>query len=63
MLGEEIFTEGEDTNNGIVLVACKDEMSCLQLEECITGSPEKVFFLPTCPVIGCVIKCNLNVNM
>ncbi|XP_014521464.2 DNA repair endonuclease UVH1 isoform X2 [Vigna radiata var. radiata] len=42
MLGEEIFTEGEDTNNGIVLVACKDEMSCLQLEECITGSPEKV---------------------
>ncbi|BAU00395.1 hypothetical protein VIGAN_10198400 [Vigna angularis var. angularis] len=42
MLGEEIFTEGEDTDNGIVLVACKDEMSCLQLEECITGSPEKV---------------------
>ncbi|XP_027914930.1 DNA repair endonuclease UVH1 [Vigna unguiculata] len=42
MLRGEMFTEGEDTNNGIVLVACKDEMSCLQLEECITGSPEKV---------------------
>jgi len=57
-----MFTEGEDTNNGIVLVACKDEMSCLQLEECITGSPEKVF-VSHFSVIGCLIKCNLNVNM
>jgi len=43
MLREELFPEGEDTNNGIVLVACKDERSCLQLEECITSSPKEVF--------------------
>ncbi|KAL9327491.1 hypothetical protein ACSQ67_002494 [Phaseolus vulgaris] len=42
MLREELFPEGEDTNNGIVLVACKDERSCLQLEECITSSPKEV---------------------
>ncbi|XP_027360566.1 DNA repair endonuclease UVH1 isoform X2 [Abrus precatorius] len=41
-LREEALAEGEDTNNGIVLVACKDERSCLQLEECITNSPKKV---------------------
>ncbi|CAJ1928749.1 unnamed protein product [Sphenostylis stenocarpa] len=41
MLREELFAEGEDTDNGIVLVACKDEMSCLQIEECITNSPKK----------------------
>ncbi|XP_024030660.1 DNA repair endonuclease UVH1 isoform X2 [Morus notabilis] len=27
---------------GIVLVACKDERSCMQLEECITAGPKKV---------------------
>ena len=43
MLREEVLAEGEDTNNGIVLVACKDERSCLQLEECITNGPKKVF--------------------
>ncbi|KAK7406327.1 hypothetical protein VNO78_07950 [Psophocarpus tetragonolobus] len=42
MLREEVLAEGDDTNNGIVLVACKDERSCLQLEECITNSPKKV---------------------
>lgn len=42
MLREEVLAEGEDTDNGIVLVACKDERSCLQLEECITNSPKKV---------------------
>ncbi|KAH1223555.1 DNA repair endonuclease UVH1 [Glycine max] len=42
MLREEVLAEGEDTNNGIVLVACKDERSCLQLEECITNGPKKV---------------------
>ncbi|KAE9606870.1 hypothetical protein Lal_00026102 [Lupinus albus] len=41
-LREEVLAEGEDTNNGIVLVACKDERSCLQLEECITNGPKKV---------------------
>ncbi|XP_071692689.1 DNA repair endonuclease UVH1 [Rutidosis leptorrhynchoides] len=29
-------------DNGIVLVACKDEHSCVQLEECITNDPNKV---------------------
>ncbi|CAK8539532.1 unnamed protein product [Lathyrus sativus] len=42
MSREEVLAEGEDTSNGIVLVACKDERSCLQLEECITNSPKKV---------------------
>ncbi|CAA7041895.1 unnamed protein product [Microthlaspi erraticum] len=35
---EEDFSE----NNGIVLVACKDERSCMQLEDCITNNPQKV---------------------
>ncbi|XP_061343946.1 DNA repair endonuclease UVH1 isoform X2 [Gastrolobium bilobum] len=42
VLREEVLTEGEDTDNGSVLVACKDERSCLQLEECITNSSKKV---------------------
>ncbi|XP_027193340.1 DNA repair endonuclease UVH1 isoform X2 [Cicer arietinum] len=42
MLREEVLAEGEDTDNGIVLVACKDERSCLQLEECITNNTKKV---------------------
>ncbi|XP_037427001.1 DNA repair endonuclease UVH1-like isoform X2 [Triticum dicoccoides] len=34
----------EDENNecGIVLVACKDERSCLQLQECISRTPQQV---------------------
>lgn len=35
--------EGEEDNNGIVLVACKDERSCMQLEDCIIKGPHKVF--------------------
>lgn len=42
VLREEVLAQGEDTDNGIVLVACKDERSCLQLEECITNGPKKV---------------------
>lgn len=42
MLREEVLAEGEDTDNGIVLVACKDERSCLQLEEFIMNGPKKV---------------------
>ncbi|XP_016201489.1 DNA repair endonuclease UVH1 isoform X2 [Arachis ipaensis] len=41
-LREELLAEGKDTDNGIVLVACKDERSCLQIEECIFKSPQKV---------------------
>ncbi|XP_054824903.1 DNA repair endonuclease UVH1 isoform X2 [Prosopis cineraria] len=40
--GEEVLIEGEGIDNGIVLVVCKDERSCLQLEECIINSPKKV---------------------
>ncbi|KAL2327790.1 hypothetical protein Fmac_021217 [Flemingia macrophylla] len=46
MLREEVWAEGKDTNNGIVLVACKDERSCLQLEEFITNGPKKVLIPP-----------------
>lgn len=35
--------EGEEDKNGIVLVACKDELSCMQLEDCIVKGPHKVF--------------------
>ncbi|KAI3501545.1 hypothetical protein L1887_29416 [Cichorium endivia] len=34
--------ESNQENHGIVLVACKDEHSCVQLEECITSNPNKV---------------------
>ncbi|KAL6961719.1 DNA repair endonuclease uvh1 [Sarracenia purpurea var. burkii] len=39
--GEPVI-EGEEDDNGIVLVACKDERSCMQLEDCITKGPQKV---------------------
>ncbi|OMO95792.1 hypothetical protein CCACVL1_05267 [Corchorus capsularis] len=38
----EVLLDVEENNNGIVLVACKDERSCMQLEDCITNSPQKV---------------------
>ncbi|KAI8547037.1 hypothetical protein RHMOL_Rhmol07G0164500 [Rhododendron molle] len=37
----EPVIEGEEDNNGIVLVACKDERSCMQLEDCIIKGPHK----------------------
>lgn len=40
--GEEDQVESEGVDNGIVLVACKDECSCMQLEDCIMHSPRKV---------------------
>ena len=42
--GEPLLDVEED-NNCIILVACKDECSCMQLEDCITNSPQKVFLL------------------
>lgn len=39
---DECVVESAQDDNGIVLVACKDEHSCVQLEECITSSPNKV---------------------
>lgn len=41
--GEEIHDLGDGEDNGIVLVACKDEYSCMQLEDCITNGSQKVF--------------------
>ncbi|XP_047307707.1 DNA repair endonuclease UVH1 [Impatiens glandulifera] len=35
-------TDKEDNNNGIVLVVCKDERSCMQLENFIMNGPHKV---------------------
>ncbi|KAL2548017.1 DNA repair endonuclease UVH1 [Forsythia ovata] len=39
---EEPIIEGETECNGIVLVACKDEHSCMQLEDCIKKGAHKV---------------------
>ncbi|KAH0645798.1 hypothetical protein KY284_033682 [Solanum tuberosum] len=40
--GEEKDHLGDGDDNGIVLVACKDEYSCMQLEDCITNGSQKV---------------------
>ncbi|KAK4758286.1 hypothetical protein SAY87_019587 [Trapa incisa] len=39
---EEHLLVGTELDDGIVLVACKDERSCMQLEDCITKSSQKV---------------------
>ncbi|VVB09478.1 unnamed protein product [Arabis nemorensis] len=39
---QSLSEEDNCDNNGIVLVACKDERSCMQLEDCITNNPHKV---------------------
>ncbi|PPR84058.1 hypothetical protein GOBAR_AA36651 [Gossypium barbadense] len=38
--GEPLLDVEED-NNGIILVACKDECSCMQLEDCIANGSQK----------------------
>ncbi|KAE8651467.1 DNA repair endonuclease UVH1 [Cucumis sativus] len=40
--GEENLLESDKDSSGIVLVACKDERSCMQLEECIMNNPQMV---------------------
>ncbi|KAL6648996.1 hypothetical protein ACP70R_013220 [Stipagrostis hirtigluma subsp. patula] len=40
--GENAQDEDKSDENGIVLVACKDERSCLQLQECISKGPHQV---------------------
>ncbi|XP_050227459.1 DNA repair endonuclease UVH1 isoform X2 [Mercurialis annua] len=42
LLRENNPVENEETDNGIVLVACKDECSCMQLENFITNGSQKV---------------------
>ncbi|ONK73426.1 uncharacterized protein A4U43_C04F31370 [Asparagus officinalis] len=39
---EQNMVENVEDNTDIVLVACKDELSCLQLEDCISKGPHKV---------------------
>lgn len=41
---EELIVEdcSSGDENGIVLVACKDEHSCMQLQDCIIRGPDKV---------------------
>ncbi|GKG27156.1 hypothetical protein Tco_0402859 [Tanacetum coccineum] len=38
---DECVTESFQDDNSIVLVACKDEHSCVQLEECIKSSSNR----------------------
>ncbi|CAK9173322.1 unnamed protein product [Ilex paraguariensis] len=38
----ELVVGDEQDDNGIILVACKDERSCMQLEYCIANGPQKV---------------------
>ncbi|KQK24186.1 DNA repair endonuclease UVH1 [Brachypodium distachyon] len=40
--GDGAVPEVESNESGIVLLACKDERSCLQLQDCISKSPHKV---------------------
>ncbi|KAK6146390.1 hypothetical protein DH2020_020259 [Rehmannia glutinosa] len=42
MTGEEVIVGGEGDLNGIILVACKDEHSCMQLQDCITKGQHEV---------------------
>lgn len=39
---QTLSEEDNSDNYGMVLVACKDERSCMQLEDCITNNPQKV---------------------
>ncbi|KAJ4712620.1 DNA repair endonuclease UVH1 [Melia azedarach] len=39
---KEFLLEGEENDHSIVLVACKDECSCMQLEDCIRNGSQKV---------------------
>lgn len=41
--GVEPTVGGEDDQNGNILVACKDEHTCIQLQDCITKGRHKVF--------------------
>lgn len=41
-MSSEDLVNGGEVDNGIVIVACKDERSCMQLEDCIINSPKKV---------------------
>ncbi|GAB2235325.1 hypothetical protein Droror1_Dr00025748 [Drosera rotundifolia] len=37
-----LMTENQKESDGIILVACKDEHSCMQLEDCMSNGPKKV---------------------
>lgn len=41
--GHESVVGNEYDRNGNILVACKDEHSCIQLQDCITKGQHKVF--------------------
>lgn len=43
ILGKESVVGIGDDQNGNILVACKDEHSCIQLQDCITKGRHKVF--------------------
>lgn len=43
IVGKEPVVGIGDEQNGNILVACKDEHSCIQLQDCITKGRHKVF--------------------
>ena len=47
-VSDELVDTNLEENNGIVLVACRDEHSCMQLEEFITNGPKKVMSTIMC---------------
>lgn len=49
----EFNVEDAGDDSGIVLVACKDERTCMQLEDCIMMGPQKV----SVNDFNCIILC------
>lgn len=63
-LSTEFVSDTEEIDNRTVLVACKDEHSCMQLEECIAKGPRKVLniltlisYLSVFLYVSCLQKC------
>lgn len=58
----EHLVEEDDDDSGIVLVACKDERSCMQLEDFITNGPHKVFLISFSKFVSFGLHCILTVK-
>lgn len=53
----ERLVEEDDDDSGIVLVACKDERSCMQLEDFITNGRHKVFLISLSKFVSLGLHC------
>lgn len=42
-VGEELLVGDDEDQNGIILVACMDEHTCMQLQDFINNGQHKVF--------------------